>query len=103
MSDKIYKGVQPGIVTVDGKPLDLRLDLWDHSLTGFNWGYGGSGPAQLALAILADHLGDDKQALALYQDFKWAVVAHMPIDESWELTSEEVDLALREMAESVTL
>jgi hypothetical protein len=35
------------------RPLELRLDLFNHSPTGFEWGYGGSGPAQLALAILA--------------------------------------------------
>lgn len=97
----IYKGIQDasgGVVTVNDEPLDPRLDLWNHSF-GFNWGYGGSGPAQLALAILADHLGDDRQAVMLYQAFKWAVVAQMPIDEPWELTSEEIDMALREMKE----
>lgn len=40
-----------------GYPLPLRLDLFNHSPDGFEWGYGGSGPAQLALAILADFLG----------------------------------------------
>ena len=40
------------------KPLDSRRDLWNHSPTGFEWGYCGSGPAQLALALLADHLGE---------------------------------------------
>ena len=44
------------LVTVcDGQksePLPLRLDLFNHSPTGFSWGYGGSGPAQLALARL---------------------------------------------------
>lgn len=38
-------------------PLPLRLEIRSHSPTGFEWGYGGSGPAQLALAILADHFG----------------------------------------------
>lgn len=38
-------------------PLDPKLKLVNHSPTGFSWGYGGSGPAQLALAILADHFG----------------------------------------------
>jgi hypothetical protein len=28
--------------------------LWNHSPDGFEWGFGGSGPAQLALAILLD-------------------------------------------------
>jgi Family of unknown function (DUF6166) len=51
--------------------LDPRLDLCSHSPTGFEWGYPGSGPAQLALAILADFLGDDTRAIALHQEFKW--------------------------------
>jgi len=75
-------------------PLPWRLDLCNHSPTGLNWGYGGSGPAQCALAILADHLGDDQAAGRLYQGFKWAVVAGLPIDEPWELTSEDIDRAL---------
>ena len=37
------------------RPLELRLDPFNHSSTGLEWGYGGSGPAHLALAILADH------------------------------------------------
>lgn len=40
------------VVTVDNRSLNPRLDLFNHSPTGFEWGYGGSGPAQLALAIL---------------------------------------------------
>ena len=83
-------------VTVDGMALDPRLDLRNHSPTGFEWGYGGSGPAQLALAILADHLGDDSAALAQYQNFKWGVVANLPI-ESWTLSSEDIDEALRRL------
>ena len=47
------------IVTVDGHLLDPRLDLRNHSPTGFEWGYAGSGSAQLALALLADHMRDD--------------------------------------------
>ena len=53
-----YSGVRTDagcVVTVDGKPLGPRLDLFNHSPTGFEWGYFGSGPAQLALAIVAHH------------------------------------------------
>ena len=49
---------------------------------------------QLALAILADHLGDDQTALDLYQDFKWQVVAKLP-EGGWKITSQEVERALR--------
>jgi Family of unknown function (DUF6166) len=78
---KTYEGRHQGcaaVVTVNGRPLNPRLDLYNHSPTGFEWGYCGSGPAQLALAILADHLADDQEALNLYQRFKWAVVVGLP-------------------------
>ena len=60
-------------IAEDGRrsPLPLRLDLDNHSPDGFAWGYGGSGPAQLALALLADALGDDAEALRLHMRFKW--------------------------------
>jgi hypothetical protein len=62
------------IATVDGRPLPPRTDLCNHSSTGFEFGYAGSGPAQLALAILADCIGEPL-ALEFYQEFKWAVIA----------------------------
>ncbi|HVC54160.1 MAG TPA: DUF6166 domain-containing protein [Stellaceae bacterium] len=79
-------------VTVDGETLDPRFDLKRLSPTGFEWTYEGAGPAQLALALLADHLGDDQQALALYERFMRAVVADL--DNSWELSSADIDAAL---------
>jgi hypothetical protein len=69
-------------------PLPWRLDLRDHSPTGPEWGYGGSGPAQLALAILADAVGG-RAALDHYQDFKAAVVGGLPHD-GWELSGHDV-------------
>jgi hypothetical protein len=80
-------------VTVDGKPLDPRFDLKRLSPTGFEWTYEGHGPAQLALALLADHLGDDNTALRFYEEFMRAVVAEL--DNSWELTSADIDVALK--------
>jgi hypothetical protein len=98
---KQYAGRRDGhalIVTVDGRRLNPRPDLWNHSPTGFEWGYVGSGPAQLALAILADYLGNDEQALNLYQRFKWAVVAKLP-RRSWTLTGEQIELEVRKFRE----
>jgi hypothetical protein len=92
---KIYVGgrsLAGAEVTVNGKKLDPRFDLKRLSPTGFEWTYEGSGPAQLALALLADHLGDDARALQLYQPFMRAVVADL--DNSWELTSADIDAAL---------
>ena len=83
-------------VTVDGRPLRFRRDLRCHSPAEFEWGYGGSGPAQLALAILADHLEDDQEALNLYQRFKWTVIARLPRFH-WTLTSGQIDRALQDI------
>ena len=47
-----------------------------HSPDGFEWGYGGSGPAELALAILTDLLGKKPPHL-MYHSFKIAIIAHL--------------------------
>jgi hypothetical protein len=102
---KQYAGRRQGyavIVSVDGRPLNPRLDLWNHSPTGFEWGYGGSGPAQLALAILAHHLGDDELAFNFHHRFKWMVIAELP-KRSWLLTSQEIDLVLLKLQEAEPL
>jgi hypothetical protein len=46
------------VVDEDREPLRQRIVY--HSPTGFEWGYAGSGPADLALNILADAAGDDE-------------------------------------------
>src|SRR2546423_14006617 len=89
-----YRGgrsLDGAVVTVDGQPLSPRYDLKRLSATGFEWTYEGAGPAQLALALLADHLGDDAQALALYEPFMRRVVAEL--DNSWELSSAGIEAA----------
>lgn len=49
--------------------------VWDHSPDGFEFGYGGSGPSQLALAILLDYTDNPVLAQKYYQDFKWEFIA----------------------------
>ena len=56
-------------------PLEPSLKLFNHSPNGFQWGYEGSGPAQLALAILLDLTGDPDLSVRLHQDFKRALIA----------------------------
>jgi hypothetical protein len=95
---KVYRGerTMDGVkVTVDGRPLPARLDLRQFSDRGFEWSYEGAEPSQLALALLADHLGDDK-ALALCEPFMRAVVANFAND--WEMTAADLNTALRNMA-----
>lgn len=62
---------------VDGKPLVPRHDLELLSVAGFEWTAAGAAPAQLALALLADHLGDNRAALAEHEHFMRAVVARL--------------------------
>lgn len=84
------------IVTVDRgdgrepQTLPPRLDLSNHSPTGYAWGYEGSGPAQLALAILCCELGDDAQAVRLHQRFKRDVIAPLDPKAGWKITSDDV-------------
>ena len=72
---------------IKGKASTRRVQIGDHDLIptrsqrivnhspdGFNWGYGGSGPAQLALAILLEFVPADV-ARRSYQDFKREVIA----------------------------
>jgi hypothetical protein len=61
-----------------------------HSPDGFEWGYGGSGPADLALSILADFYGEKPTKRQLmdgsarcsrhHQEFKWKMIASAPRD-----------------------
>ena len=65
-------------------PLAVR----NHSPTGPAWGYDGSGPAQLALAILLA-VTDAATAERFYQRFKWDVIAPFEADR-WALDTGEV-------------
>jgi len=100
MSKKTYIGIR----STDGtmvvvKPSDetggvvynlpLCLEIANHSPTGFEWGYQGSGPAQLALAILVDFTGDTAIEPFVYQQFKATVIANIDED-TWSMTDEEV-------------
>ena len=77
-----------------------------HSPSGFAWGYGGSGPADLAFAILIDHLDEhppregwksrrfnewagDSLAYKLHQAFKWEFVATW--GDAWTIDSQAID------------
>ena len=78
------ENLPPVEVTVNGKPLTHHIY---HSPDGFNWGYGGSGPADLARSILWDFIGAEPTP-GLYQDFKFHFVSGWK--DVWEITSEEI-------------
>jgi len=72
--------------------LDPRLDLRNHSPTGFEWGYGGSGPAQLALALAASRL-PETAGRAIYQHLKRTLVTGLDPNR-WQLTGDALDQLL---------
>jgi|WetSurMetagenome_2_1015567.scaffolds.fasta_scaffold1227658_2 hypothetical protein len=63
---------------IDGKTIDPgpSQKLCNHSPDGFEWGYLGSGPAQLSLAILL-RLAGREFALSNYQRFKEEVISKL--------------------------
>lgn len=99
---------------VDGTPLVLKLtdherltpdrslELVRHSPGGFDWGYTGSGPAQLACAILLDYYNDESVAHQHYIQFRDTVVSQLactgPAD-CWHLTGDDIETALADCNE----
>ena len=94
---EVKRGENVIVVDENGRRyLDPRFDLRTHSPDGFSWGYHGSGCAQLALAILADAIGDER-AIANYHMFKGRVVANWPEDRHWIMAVEEVEAIVEEI------
>jgi hypothetical protein len=91
----IGQGGSPRVFVLRPKrdPVELLPDksqkIRNHSPDGFNWGYGGSGPAQLALALLLDYTGSETLARIFYQGFKWTVLASWQADE-WQMTGAQL-------------
>lgn len=82
--------------------LALCLNLANHSPTGFEWGYAGSGPAQLALALLVDATGDEQTALRLHQEFKFTVIAKLPRAKPWRLSQQAIITTADKLASRAT-
>lgn len=95
VGDRTIDGVK---VTVDGAPLNPRTEVMEFSKNGFEWSYEGPEPRQLALALLADHLGDTVAAKAAVDPFMRTVVANF--GNEWEMTSSDMDLALNALGSS---
>lgn len=72
-----------------------------HSPGGFEWGYSGSGPSDLAIALLIDHLGLHGAARASLKWLRFPVGPHdlkerfvTPLSRepgTWVLTTSEID------------
>jgi hypothetical protein len=83
--DRTIDGIS---VQADGKPLSPYYDQLRLTEHGFEWSYEGPEPAQLAFALLYDHLRDATKAEALHKPFMEGVVANF--GNEWELTSDDI-------------
>lgn len=76
---RIYKGYSHHRVYINGKQISWKrsLEYIRIGYTGFDWGYGGAGPQQLAFAILLE-LTNEKVAYALCTSFTKEFVEKLP-------------------------
>ena len=74
---------------ISSELLKLHLDIAEYSPTGFEWGYRGSGPAQLSLAILYDYFGDAERALENCHAFKEDIISRLPRE--FNLSGEQIE------------
>lgn len=104
--------ISPNEVYLDGKLLNLSdsLAIARHSPDGFMWGYHGSGPAQLACAVILKMVGKENLEVPLYQKFKSDVISKLPIDkqvslemdfQGWLQGEENYRFEIRELGERV--
>ena len=89
VGDRTIDGIA---VEVDGKSLSPCYEQLGLTKRGFEWSYEGPEPAQLAFALLFDHLGDAKLAKVLYPEFMKSVVANF--DNEWVLTTADLSAAV---------
>lgn len=68
--------------------------LVHHSPTGMEWGYGGSGPADLARSIIGDVLGTNDPDPVIYQEFKCDFVSGF--GDRWEVSIEDIHIWAKE-------
>ncbi len=89
------------VVQDNGQPVTILKHCVHHSPDGFETGYGGSGPADLALSILDDHFEIqptrnanimDTRAWVAHQPFKFHFIAPRKLQagESYQILGSEI-------------
>ena len=79
------------------RSLSPRHDLRNHSPYGFSWGYLGSGPSQLSLAMLMEVLQDWTRVQRIYQAFKERLIAQIPQHVNWTADGADVYALARQI------
>ena len=109
---KHYRGQRIGGVlvvwVVDGAAEYRLTHHVHHSPSGFECGYSGSGPADLALALAADVIGDEvdtvgifkgrvgRRAWSVHQALKNEIVSKLTRSHEWVLFAEDLAAGIAE-------
>ena len=116
LANRRYKSVEYVGFRVDGQAVVLNLsehrrlsperslDVVNHSPTGFEWGYTGSGPAQLACGLLLDYYDDAQIAQEHYIAFRNHVISQLKCDgpaTCWYFTGEEIDAVMTTITDDI--
>ncbi len=83
--------VQASVVVLESTGVRALEHHVRHSPTGFEWGYVGSGPAELARCILIEHYfaaGEPK--VECYQQFKRQVIAKLDRSAPWSISDAQI-------------
>lgn len=79
------------LVFCNGEKLNYHTEIVSHSPTGFSWGYPGSGPSQLALALMVNEFGKDiEQHPVSYQDLKNELIVCLDSEQDFTITSKDI-------------
>jgi hypothetical protein len=94
-AENIYNGIYSDghswVVLKNGNELspDRSLEFVNHSPSGFAWGYYGSGPSQLAFAILLEET-DLNTAQEYYMQFKTEIIGKLQMTLPFKMKSNEI-------------
>ena len=108
---KTYRGIrrrnQTKVIVEDSREeeeafveLPQYLDIVNHSPSGFEWGYEGSGPAQLSFALLYDVTKDKEFSLHNYQNYKIDVISRLD-ETDWMLSAKEVEYWIEHLGRQI--
>ena len=91
-SVRVIEKYPNGIISMHPLELTDSLQYWDHSPTGFGWGYRGSGASQLAMALLLDVYKDARDPKAIVEQcahrFKTGIIQDLQC--GWALRETEI-------------
>ena len=111
------KNGNPVVFVIDGANKKRLPHIPIHSPVGLEWGFQGSGPADLSLSILAHHFGESKKQVIVYynrplgdektkskaveyhQEFKRRVIANWPRETGGQITTEEINTIIATILE----